>query len=212
MLGRFDEAREAARRIRGLYEESGDVLFISLTAMFLPMADALAGDVDEAERRLRDGFQTLEGFGEKGFLVTLATQLGRILIEQGRFEEARSLAERARDLGGADDIFNEADWRALLARARARTGHIDEAERLAREAVAISAGTDFLDWRATWLADLGHVLDAGGREVEARSAFAQSLSLYEAKGNLVRAGRIRALIGASERMTAPPMEVEGRAG
>jgi tetratricopeptide (TPR) repeat protein len=74
-------------------------------------------------------------------------------------------------------------------------GEHGEAERLAREAVAIASGTvDILDLRAEALADLGEVLQLAGRSQESRAALEEAVELYEAKGHLVGAERLRELL------------------
>ena len=42
--------------------------------------------------------------------------------------------------------------------------------------------------------DRGEVLSLAGRAAEARAAFGAALDLYEAKGNVVEGGRMRALL------------------
>ena len=74
----------------------------------------------------------------------------------------------------------------------ARRGEHAEAERLAREAVAIGEGTDALNWQGDAYADLAEVLLLGGKADEAVAALEQALERYERKGNLVMAGRARA--------------------
>ena len=87
-------------------------------------------------------------------------------------------------------------------KALARTGSLNEAERLAREAVAISSGTaDILDLRAEALADLGEVLRLTGRLEESQTAIEEAIGLYDEKGNVIAAGRLRVLLAE------PPVEV-----
>jgi len=197
MLGRFDEARETAARVRALFEESGDALSVHLTTMFFPVAQRLAGEFGEAEQQLRAAIDVLEEMGETAFLSTLAADLGRTLVEQGRYDEAMAQAERARSLCSEDDLSVQADWRGVSSRVLARRGQIEEAERLAREAVAICEHTDFVDWRAVWLMDLADVQTFAGRAAEARGTFARALELFEKKEDLVMASRVREILSGS---------------
>ena len=73
----------------------------------------------------------------------------------------------------------------------ARRGEHAEAERLAREAVAIGEGTDILDRQGDAHADLAEVLLLSGKAGEATAALEQALDRYERKGNLVMAERMR---------------------
>jgi hypothetical protein len=70
---------------------------------------------------------------------------------------------------------------------RAAAEEADEAERLAREAVALAAPTDFLDLQATALLAVARVLRATGSP-DAASAAAEAQAVYERKGNVVGAG------------------------
>jgi len=78
-------------------------------------------------------------------------------------------------------------------------GSLEEAERLAREAVDIGERTGWLNERGYAWTKLGEVLRQAGREQEARDAFTQALDLYERKGNLVSAGKVREELRASAR-------------
>jgi tetratricopeptide (TPR) repeat protein len=78
----------------------------------------------------------------------------------------------------------------VRAKVMARGGEFEEAERLAREAVAIASGTDFLDGHADALASLGEVLRLAGRAEESTAALQEALRLYEQKGNIAAAARL----------------------
>ena len=73
----------------------------------------------------------------------------------------------------------------------ARRGDLDEAERLAREGVALTEGVDYLNQMGEAWADLGYVLRLSGRRDEAADALRRALALFEAKGNVVTAGHTR---------------------
>jgi Flp pilus assembly protein TadD len=83
----------------------------------------------------------------------------------------------------------------------AHRGRFSEAERLAREAVALSEGTDGLNWQGDALCDLAEVLHAAGRDDEAEATFAQALERYERRRNLAQGTQVRdrvAALNASE--------------
>ena len=69
-----------------------------------------------------------------------------------------------------------------------------EAERVAREALAIVEPTDLLDLRGDVLLELAVVLRSAGRLDRARECVERAVGLYEAKGNTVAADRARALM------------------
>jgi hypothetical protein len=94
-------------------------------------------------------------------------------------------------MGATDDIATQMVLRQAAARIRARTGATDEAELLAREAVALAQGTDMLNEHGDTLLDLAEVLEASGSFAEATQRVDEARALYERKGNLVMAGRAR---------------------
>ncbi len=83
-------------------------------------------------------------------------------------------------------------WRQVRAKVLARRGEQAEAERLAREAVAIGETSDYLDAQGDAHGDLAEVLLLGGMPAEAGAALAEALARYERKGNLVAAARLQA--------------------
>jgi hypothetical protein len=78
-------------------------------------------------------------------------------------------------------------WRQVRAKVRARRGELAEAERLAREAVAIGEETDLLDRQGQSYADLADVLARAHRLEEAAQALELALERHMRKGNLVSA-------------------------
>jgi class 3 adenylate cyclase/tetratricopeptide (TPR) repeat protein len=194
-LGRFDAARELASQARALGEEHGlEPFYVLWTAGHVEL---LAGDAVAAERELRMACEHYEEVGELGYLASVGPYLAEAVFAQGRDEEALQLTERWRAdrLTAPEDIDGHAQWRRVRAKILARKGELDEAERLAREAVELASTTaDILDLRAEALADLGEVLRFAGRLQESRAALGEAMRLYEAKGNVVGAGHIRVLL------------------
>jgi uncharacterized protein HemY len=84
--------------------------------------------------------------GAERYLGDILVALGKALVEQGRFGEARAHLERAvtlREASTGIDPVVEAEARLLLARARWGEGDDPEAARAqAREALASLAGND----------------------------------------------------------------------
>ena len=105
-------------------------------------------------------------------------------------------AECGRD---TDNFRFQHVWRMARAKLLTARGETDEAVRLAREAVAIVAGTDHVNAHAETLVDLAEVLRASGEEAEAAAALRQAVTLYEEKGNLLGAERARAASLTAER-------------
>jgi hypothetical protein len=84
-------------------------------------------------------------------------------------------------------------WRVARAQIQAPAGEAAAAERLARQAVALAAPTDFLDLQATALLALARVLRES-RSPEVASVAAEAQTVYERKGNIVGAGWAAALL------------------
>jgi tetratricopeptide (TPR) repeat protein len=147
-----------------------------------PAAAIAAG---EASCRMR------EELGQSSELSTVAAGLARVYCEVGRLDEAERWAARSAELGSGDDASTQMLWREARAKVQAHRGQHAEAERLAREAVRIGERTEALNAQADTYADLAEVLALAGRRKEAAAALEQALGRYEAKENVVMAGRMR---------------------
>jgi tetratricopeptide (TPR) repeat protein len=89
-------------------------------------------------------------------------------------------------------VFAQLLWQPVKAKVLGRRGKHAKAERLAREAVALSEGTDVLNMQGEAYASLAEVLAAGGRRGRAAEALEEALERYQRKENLVMAERVRA--------------------
>ncbi len=190
MEGRFDEARQLLATSEATFEELGLTLSTAVSHDAATV-EFLAGDPAAAERILRRGYAALEEMGDRALLSTTAAFLGQALLAQDRAEEAEVFADLSAELTAGDDLLTQVLWRGVRARCLAAGGRLDEAEPLAREAVTLAETTDLLNHRADALVDLGIVLGMLGRSEEAQTTFAEAVRLYEQKGNVVAAGRVR---------------------
>jgi ATP/maltotriose-dependent transcriptional regulator MalT len=164
------------------------------TSMIAAFVELHAGDAAAAGRAARAGYDVLCGMGEKGFLSSVAGYLAEAAFLQGSLDEALQYCDVAAGAAGQWDLEGQSYWRDTRARVLARRGEADEAERLARESVELLAPTDYLSRRADSLTALADVLLVTGRGPEARPALAESLALYEQKGDVVYAARARAAL------------------
>jgi tetratricopeptide (TPR) repeat protein len=199
MEGDFEEARRLIERERRILGELGLAAAAAIATEVYGLVELLAGDPVAAERELRAGYETLEKMGETSVRPTIAAMLAEALAAQGRDDEALRFSQISEEVAKPDDLAPQVQWRAARAKLLARRGELVEAERLAREAVALAEQTpDFLHLPAEALTSLAEVLRVAGAPDEAAKAVGEALSLYERKGDRVSAGRARALLAEIE--------------
>jgi class 3 adenylate cyclase/tetratricopeptide (TPR) repeat protein len=194
MAGEFDQARELGDAASQIAGKLGPSRFAALCGQFLAQVELLAGDPAAAEHRLRWGIGILERMGERGLRSEMTANLARALAAQGRDDEAVEQAGRSDELAVKDDLYAQVERRGPLATVLARRGRLEEAERLAAEAVTLGADSDMLGMQAAALLDLAGVLRLAGRGAEAAPLARQALALAERKGHRVAAAQARALL------------------
>jgi class 3 adenylate cyclase/tetratricopeptide (TPR) repeat protein len=194
MSGRFAEARQLWREGVEMLEELGLPILVAGCSEERFDIELLAGDLAAAEAELRKACDVLQQLGEKGFLSTRAACLAYVLCLQNRFDEAEPFVDLAIEAASADDLGTLVYAGIARAAVLAGRGAMDDAERHAREAVAIVARTDWLDLHAGAVTCLADVLRAAGRTAEAVAPLQEAIALYEEKGNTVAGGRMRTLL------------------
>ena len=193
MQGDFHDAERLIREGAAIDFELGrEVVGTMAAAELLGDVGVLAGDLALAERELRRGYDRLLALGERGYASTLAGALAGVLFEVGRVEEAEEMAQSCKEAADPDDVVSQVLWRTASAGVLASHRKPEEAEALAREAVAIAEGTDHLNMRADALSCLAYVLDASGKAQEADVTREGAARLYERKGNVVACRRAEA--------------------
>jgi tetratricopeptide (TPR) repeat protein len=194
MVGLFDEARQTLADAGAVLHEAGIKRWIAGTAIAAGFIEAEAGNLIEAERNLRDG-------GERGpnsvrnDRAYVGPYLARVLCDQGRYQEAlEEVTLLDNDARTSLDVDTNIYQLGARARAMAGIGQTDDAERLAREAVAIGATTDCLALHGDALSDLAHVLAATGKLEQAAIAAREAIRLYEAKGFTLAVDRAKTFL------------------
>jgi ATP/maltotriose-dependent transcriptional regulator MalT len=193
MRGNLVAAREQCRTARERARERGQLLFAAGASMEEAEAELCAGDAQRAAEVALEGVAELDRLGEQGWLSTVAGLAAEALYRLGRDEEAWQLTEKAEQAGAEDDVITQMLIRQVRAKLLVRRGELGEAERLAREAVALGQPTDALYVKADSLRDLAIVLIAVGRTGEALGAFDEARTFYEQKGHTVGVARIQEL-------------------
>jgi class 3 adenylate cyclase len=193
-LGDADAARGSIERARRLLQDLGLRVWLGgPLAQFAGWVELLVGDAAAAERELRAGYDTLSRIGELGWLSTVVAILAEAVYVQGRDGEAGELTDLSREMAASDDLYSQALWRAVAAKALARRGEGAEGARLAQAAAQIAARTDFLHLRWHVAMSEAETLElAGGRDAAA-ATFERAIALAKRKGNAAgeRAARAR---------------------
>ena len=183
MRGDFPRARELSEQAKTLYEELGLPHKSAAASLIRGSIELMADDPAAAERELRPGLGTLLELADRVWLPDLAALLAEAVLKQGKERDAARFISVSASTAVADDVLPQTSWRAVKAKLMARRGDTQEAERLAREAIALSEDTDALNHRGDAATALGEVLRDAGRPEDAIKAFRQAAAHYGAKGN-----------------------------
>ena len=187
--GDFEEALDLASRCRDIHRENGAMWSYWVYAEITWDIKMLAGEPAEALEILTEAYEQIELMGTT--FALLSAWLAQSLYAMGRFEDAERRAQVAVD---ADDDLGRCVGLGALARVRARQGRIDEAERMAREAAAYFAGTDYSTDRTGVLMDLAEVLRLAGRPEESIGTLREALDLFERREDEVSVARTEEMI------------------
>jgi DNA-binding SARP family transcriptional activator len=190
-VGRIEDARRVLDESQKRCSEREDQTLLSLCFYGRGYVERLAGDTEAEERTLRAAVELADAMGDRGVLDIGRVELACLLASTSRLDEAEQHAAAARASANADDPLVQSRSRSGLALVASGRGEHDSALVLANEAVDIAAPTDWLDLRAATLEDRATVEAAAGRESDARRSVAEALALYERKGNVAAAGRVR---------------------
>jgi DNA-binding SARP family transcriptional activator/class 3 adenylate cyclase/tetratricopeptide (TPR) repeat protein len=199
MQGRISEARALLERARSVVDDLAYLSQLAVVPFHAGVTEQLAENPVAAERVLRAALEPLEEVGETSTYSSIVAVLARAVSDQGRYEEAEELTHVSERAARINDIHAQATWRPVRARSLAQRGLLEQAERLAEEAIAFAAESDFLNAHGDALLDFAEILDLAGRPAEARSAVETAVGLYERKGNVVSAARAKRILAAPRR-------------
>lgn len=187
MRGNFAEARDLFARSLVILESLGMRLRMGTRRTISGGIELLADDPVAAERELRWGYERLDEMGQRADLGPLAAQLCEALYRQGRYDEAEPYANDPA-------LAASRSLRAIRAKLAARRGDGEAAERLAREVVSGTDGTDDINRQGDVRVALAEVLALPGHAADARAVFEEALARYDAKGNVAARRRVVSLI------------------
>jgi tetratricopeptide (TPR) repeat protein len=196
LRGDVDEARRLVRSADEITEDLGGQGLLPQARDYISQAlvELLGEELAAAEDTLRAGYRELEKRAGTGPLLILAAMLARVLLLQGRDEEAEELTRTCEQTAAQEQLDVQVKWRSIRAIVLARRGKLEEAERLAREAVYRVDTTDQPDSRAEARVDLAEVLRLRGRSGEAARELDRAIKLYREKGNDVGERSARRLL------------------
>ena len=189
MTGDFARARQLVQEANATLAELGRME--EAVSHHEASVELLAGRPDEAEARLRPGFEALERMGERNVYATTAALLAEAVHAQRRPAEAAALCAESERCAAPEDVVTQAMWRGVRAKLLAAEGELAAADALAEEAVTLIAASDLLNDHADVLLARAEVLRLAGRDAEAGCIRERAVELYERKGNLVSAARAR---------------------
>ena len=195
----LDEARQLVGIANAITSDLGESLTQATDCISQALIELLDDDLGAAEDMLRTGYLRLEQMGATGPLASVAAMLARVVLLEGRGDEAEELTRTCERIAAPDQLDAQVKWRSIRAIAFARRGDPEEAERLAREAVYQVDKTDQLDSRAEARVDLAEVLRLGGRHGEAGRELDRAINLYNEKGNEIAEASARRLLASVRR-------------
>ena len=190
MEGSTDQALAEIARGRDIFLDMGMRVQAFATHPDV-IIDIWQGNLARAAERLRSSFRELTALGERGYLSTVITELASVLLDMEETAEIEELAQLAEQAGAADDLVTQVLLVSVRARLLARREKADEAEAMARHAVALAGQTEYqilFAWSRLALADVLRIAD---RPAEAADLLREVLASEEARGNQLYAGRLR---------------------
>jgi class 3 adenylate cyclase/tetratricopeptide (TPR) repeat protein len=195
-LGRFDEARVAARLQLAMFGELGDKWGVDDATVNLSWIEWLAGDPPAAEEGFRASCDMLRDVGNVGGLADAVVSLAELLLVLGRDEEALEQTNEVLSMIAPDDALRQSLFREVRSVALARLGHIDEALTLIEEAERLARSTEYITLIAETMRSKAEVLKLANRRENAAAAAREALALYETKEFIPHIGWTRSLLNS----------------
>jgi class 3 adenylate cyclase len=161
------EAATTYAAARDLYAELGNTRNEAVMTMMMGCSAYALGELERAEKHLRDAVRTLKGLGDRGSLVEAQRALSMVLVERGKLDEAERFALEARETVGPEDRVSLSTTKLALGLVRAAQRRDDEAEKLMIEAVEGLAMYDLRSPERLALRQLVEFLRDRGRDDEA---------------------------------------------
>jgi len=133
----LDGAESAYREALAAFAEIGAAGRVGWVQTMLATIELRRGDVQAAEKLLREAVSRLRAAQDSGFLVEAERQLAEALVRAGKLDEAEQVAEHAHRTVAREDVWSRASTLHALGIVRAAQGRTDDAEKRLREALAV---------------------------------------------------------------------------
>jgi class 3 adenylate cyclase len=196
LAGRVEDAREAGAYAAQIFHDLGLGYWVQGVALPRAWVERLVGNREREEQFLRDAVEFLQSVGDATFLSTYAAELALTLAETGRPEEALEWVEVSRANTAEIDLDSQLGWRLARSVALNSQGELEEAERLAHEAVEFAFVRDAPLVRGQTLVVLAEILQAAGKSDEARATGERALEQIRRKGSDLAVEQARRRLGA----------------
>jgi tetratricopeptide (TPR) repeat protein len=179
--GEIEAARELAARARAAIP-SPESYGVVTAAFFESRLQRAAGDRDDAIANLAAGAAVCVALDSLSFASTLLAEQATVLLELGRFDEARAALNQAESFTSPFDAISQSVSRGCRAVLAAHEGRFDEAVRFAEEALQYVDGTDQVVEQGNVRRQLATAARARGDLATERNLLIEARDRYAAKG------------------------------
>ena len=193
-IGEFEGALDAMSTYRDNLHQLGKGREYAVTAGCVWDVCWWSGDVLHGKEKLRESYELLERTGNKALLSEIVRGLAEVALRENALDEAERWCELSEEISVADDVESTAHVALIRAKLRVARAELVAARELARHAVDLFSGTDYIERSADARLTLAQILRAEG-DPGADAVASEALAMFEQKGNLVGAGWVRAFLG-----------------
>jgi tetratricopeptide (TPR) repeat protein len=194
LLGRVDASRREVEQARNVVDDLADPWIRQFAEGDVAYVELLAGNIAGAERHHR---AATEGWRDLGVPTNAVLQAGwwaDSLCLLKRHDEAIAVVEAFLPLAGPWDIQLRIELGAVLARAQAGIGRVDEAVTGVQEIEALVRLSGFVALLADVMLAKAEVFRLAGRRDEAAAAARDAMAIYERKQFVPYQQRARAIL------------------
>ncbi|WP_319433046.1 AAA family ATPase [Mycobacterium sp. RTGN5] len=188
LRGRPDKSRSMLTDARQVVADLGLRHGLMETELFSGIIELMVGDPVAAEPHFRVALEGLDALGVGADAGQAAALLARSVLAQGRLNESDRYAAESERIAG-HNLKTSIAWRSVRAEILSAQGDHEPAVSMARDAVAVAAGTDLVLDHAEACLALSRVLMAAGDGHASAAARRDAEALYAAKDAVFMVGR-----------------------